>query len=66
MSWRIRVGTYLQNWDLLSLHSAEAEKKKLPCYKSNVTAEFNMLEFLESVLMLSAQMAYAAFYSKEF
>lgn len=65
MSWRICVGTYLQNWDLLSLHCAEAEKK-IPRYKSNVTAEFNMLEFLESVLMLSAQTAYAAFYSTEF
>lgn len=66
LSWRICVGTYLQNWNSLSLHCTEAEKKKLTCCKSNVTAEFNMLEFLESVLMLSAQTACTAFYSKEF
>lgn len=54
-----KTGTYCH-------YTALKQKKKLACYKSNVTAEFNMLEFLESVLMLSAQTAYAAFYSKEF
>lgn len=47
-------------------YTALKQKKKLACCKSNVTAEFNMLEFLESVLMLSAQTACIAFYSKEF
>jgi len=47
-------------------YTAPKQKKKLACCKSNVTAEFNMLEFLESVLMLSAQTACIAFYSKEF
>lgn len=43
-----KTGTYCH-------YTALKQGKKLPCYKSNVTVEFNMLEFLESVLMLSAQ-----------